>query len=298
MMARPSYEKLGLFVLLAIAGVVVFGFVLGIRTSPTETYHTYFDESVQGLDTGALVKYRGVRIGSVGAIDVASDGTHIHVALELDSERVRVLGIADAAPRLRARLSVVGITGLKLIDIAPADDSTSPPPTLTFSTPAHYIPARMSLMVSLEGIVERVGDKLPIAIDHAITTLASVDAIAKDAHRADLPGRFATAADRVASAAVEIRRAVSNIDDRTGRAATKLNAILDKVDGPDGLVASARRASDFVGEVGHSAVVSANDLEKTMRELRDAARAMRGFFDDLGRQPDMIVKGRSKPRSR
>jgi ABC-type transporter Mla subunit MlaD len=298
MMARPKYEKLGLLALLVVVAIIAFGFLLGIRTEPSDTYHTYFDESVQGLETGAFVKYRGVRIGSVGAITVAPDGRYIDVALEIDRARARELAIGETKSQLRARLAIIGITGLKLVDIEPAGKHTPAPPELGFSPPEHYIPSRQSLFASIENAVERAGPKLALVVDQVIATLDSIELLARDAQRSDLATRVATAADRVAAVAAELRHTVRRLDGPAVRAAQKLDTLLDGVDGPDGLVAGARRAADSFGEVGRMTQTSAAGLERTLRELRDAARAIRAFFDDLARQPDMIVKGRASARSR
>ena len=61
------YYRLGLFVicafLLAVATLLVFGSDVFSRPGPM--LETYIDESVQGLDVGAPLKYRGVKIGRV-----------------------------------------------------------------------------------------------------------------------------------------------------------------------------------------------------------------------------------------
>ena len=70
MSAPINYFRLGLFVLvglaLIVAGVVVLG--AGALLRPTILAETYFNESVQGLDVGAPVKYLGVEIGKVSWI--------------------------------------------------------------------------------------------------------------------------------------------------------------------------------------------------------------------------------------
>jgi ABC-type transporter Mla subunit MlaD len=298
MIARPSFEKLGILVLLAVSAVVVFGFLLGVRTGATDAFHTFFDETVQGLESGAYVKYRGVRIGTVRDITVAPDGRHIDVVLELQRDKVQKFEIHKHAGDLRARLAIIGITGLKLIDLEPKNERTPPPPKLSFPTPPNYIPARQSLVADLEGIFDRVGDKLPRAIDRAIATLEIIEKLSVDARHAELPARIATAADQVAQAATHLKATITRFDRGAGSASTKLLAILENIASPDGLLASVRNTTESFGDISRTAVTSAVDLERTMRELRDAARAMRGFFDDLERQPDMILKGRSKSRSR
>ena len=67
--------KLGLFVLLGMGLALAAIVLLGARNfnEKTVTYLTFFDESVQGLDAGSPVKFRGVTIGRVATIDVAPD---------------------------------------------------------------------------------------------------------------------------------------------------------------------------------------------------------------------------------
>ena len=67
MSAASTHFKLGIFTVLAIVAVLAAAFGLGWRgvKSDTVRYHTYFDETVQGLELGSPVKYRGVLIGSV-----------------------------------------------------------------------------------------------------------------------------------------------------------------------------------------------------------------------------------------
>ncbi|HUJ59407.1 MAG TPA: hypothetical protein VLX92_12970, partial [Kofleriaceae bacterium] len=63
-----------------------------------------------------------------------------------------------------------------------------------------------------------------------------------------------------------------------------------------GLATSARRASDTIDEVGRRTLESTDDLARTLRELGDAARAVRTFVDELERDPDMLVKGHAPAR--
>src|SRR6516164_8552580 len=70
MSLKANYFKLGLFVIGAIiAGVIVLVVIgSGRWFQPKLTIETYFNESVQGLDIGSKLKYRGVAIGEVTKI--------------------------------------------------------------------------------------------------------------------------------------------------------------------------------------------------------------------------------------
>ena len=171
-----THFKLGLFALAALAGVVIAVLALGLRTNtPVIRYHTYIDESVQGLDVGSPVDYRGVAIGSVGAIAVAPDGRLIDVALDIHT--------ADAGrleqPALRAQLSNQGITGLKFVDIDWAPQSSRP--ILAFPPAGHYVPSQPSLFVHLGALAPKLSklvdsstttvERLGRVLDHADATI-------------------------------------------------------------------------------------------------------------------------------
>jgi ABC-type transporter Mla subunit MlaD len=67
---KPNYFKIGVFVIVAVvltvAAVIVFGG--GLFAQKEIYFETYFDESVSGLNVGAPMEYRGVRMGNVDNI--------------------------------------------------------------------------------------------------------------------------------------------------------------------------------------------------------------------------------------
>lgn len=75
MSRETNYFKIGLFTLIIIGVLIAFLVVLGIGDLFTvnQKAETYFNESVKGLNIGSAVKYRGVDVGKVEAIDIVSD---------------------------------------------------------------------------------------------------------------------------------------------------------------------------------------------------------------------------------
>lgn len=65
-----QYYRLGIFVLIGAAALVALVLVFGAKNLFTKTMivETYIKESVQGLDVGAPVRFRGVRVGQVSYI--------------------------------------------------------------------------------------------------------------------------------------------------------------------------------------------------------------------------------------
>ena len=75
MSMKPNYFKIGLFVIIAIcllvAAIIFFG--SGMLTKEKTYFETYFNGSVSGLNIGAPVEVRGVRMGQVEKIIFAGD---------------------------------------------------------------------------------------------------------------------------------------------------------------------------------------------------------------------------------
>ncbi len=86
-------------------------------------YAAYFNESVQGLAIDSPVKYRGVAIGRVEKIGVASDSKLIQVVLKIESGQ-------ELDRSIVAQLKSVGITGSMFVELdrkKPGEPDRSPP---------------------------------------------------------------------------------------------------------------------------------------------------------------------------
>jgi phospholipid/cholesterol/gamma-HCH transport system substrate-binding protein len=306
--AASRHFKLGLLVLAALAALVIAALALGLRGlgAAIVDYHTYFDESVQGLDIGASVKYRGVRIGSVSSIAVAPDNRHVAVDLALIADEAERLGLADANPALRTQLSSQGLTGVKFVEIDFTDPAANSPPELPFPPGPRYVPARTSTIKGLEESLAGVGQRLPELVDHAVSTLTKLEGILDELRDERVPRRIADATAGVGAAVADIRRLAQHLDrarlgdraaaslGRIDAVTARLTAALDQVGGEHGLIASARRATDAIGNLGAGATGSTAELERALRQIGDAAQAFRELVEDIDRDPDMLVKGRAR----
>jgi paraquat-inducible protein B len=184
MSLRANYFKLGLFVLGAVASGVAILLVVGSGRwfTPKLTVETYFDESVQGLDIGSKLKYRGVAIGDVTRISF----TYIRYQLDRPiSERARyVLVEAEIQPRLlggrshagdltgstnggieidrgmRVRLAPQGITGTSYLEIDYVDPAGNPVLPIDWQPENIYIPSARSTLTSFVNAASEIMDRL------------------------------------------------------------------------------------------------------------------------------------------
>ncbi len=316
-----SYFKLGLFVLASLAAFLVAAVAVGAKVADRETaaYHVFFDESVQGLDVGAPVKYRGVTIGTVADIDIAPDRRHVDVVAELDVDALRDLGLTEeqegrarflVPPGLRAQIAMQGLTGVKLILIDFFDPALFPAPDLPFPVPENSIPATSSLLKNVE-------DRFYVAIEtladvgaKLVAILERIDGVIASLEKKGLADKIVALVDELNGAVRDARKVVRGLDrarlpermtqslDKLDAAFVGLDRTLEALSGTDGVLGSAKRAADSFGELGQTANGGAQGLADTLKDVGEAAQAVRRLADALERDPDMLLKGRAKGGSR
>ncbi len=320
MAAPTNHYKLGLFVIVGFAAAILVAVILGGANFHHNTilYHSYFNESVQGLDLGSPVKFRGVTIGNVSAIDIAPDHRRVDVVSELDTDHVKRMGLTEAGtahgkekfaipPDLRVQLNSQGITGVKFVALDFFDVKGNPPPVLPFRVPeGHYIPAASSLMKNLEDTVTKAMDRLPEMVDAVVMIMRRVDGLFATLESQDVSGKAVATLGHADDVMATMQSTLGRIDkqDLGDKAATaltelniavkKMNTVLDALGGQKGLLASAQHATDAFGEVGRAGRGTQKDLDSTLRDVSEAAESIRSLVNAIERDPDMLLKGKTK----
>ncbi|MBU3554814.1 MULTISPECIES: MlaD family protein [Polynucleobacter] len=139
--SNPNYFRLGVFVLAAIGVLVAVILIFGSGQLFKKSFmvETYLKQSVTGLDTGAAVRFRGVKIGQVTLVGLSGDIyekdvpfekrlQYVVIRMQIFGDKVTEDQIAEFAKNnLRARVRSMGITGVNYVEFdfsnAPSDYS-------------------------------------------------------------------------------------------------------------------------------------------------------------------------------
>ena len=129
--SNPNYFRLGVFVLVALGALlaVILIFGSGQIFKKSFTVETYVKQSVTGLDAGAAVRFRGVKIGQVTSIGLSGDiyerevpmadrYEYVVVRMQIFGDKVQLDHLqAYLNDNLRARIKSMGITGVNYIEL-------------------------------------------------------------------------------------------------------------------------------------------------------------------------------------
>jgi len=129
--SNPNYFRLGLFVLAAIGALIALILVFGSGQIFQKTFEveTYIKQSVTGLDKGASVRFRGVKVGQVISVGLTGDiyeqnvprnerKAYVIVRMLINGDPKQYLVGTDNvfAANLRAQVRTMGITGVNYIE--------------------------------------------------------------------------------------------------------------------------------------------------------------------------------------
>jgi phospholipid/cholesterol/gamma-HCH transport system substrate-binding protein len=129
--SNPNYFRLGIFVLAAIGALltIILIFGSGQLFKKSFTIETYIKQSVTGLDAGAAVRFRGVKIGQVTSINLSGDvyereipmperREYVVVRMQIFGDKVELTNLQIyLKDNLRARIKSMGITGVNYVEL-------------------------------------------------------------------------------------------------------------------------------------------------------------------------------------
>jgi paraquat-inducible protein B len=177
---KPHYFKIGIFVLIAVAllvaAIVIFG--AGLLGRDQFFFESYFAESITGLSVGAVLEFRGVRIGQVADIDfvgsvydlpreqgrISPYATHVRVVTAVPRARMPdfAAGRVEEALQqmvdrgMRVRITTNILTGLAYLEINYFDPERFPVEEIPWTSRHPVIPSAPGELTTIRDSVDKI----------------------------------------------------------------------------------------------------------------------------------------------
>lgn len=310
METRASHVLIGTFAL----GVFIaaFGFVLWLGKLSLERewvfYDIVFEEAVTGLTVGGAVQYNGIQVGEVRKLSLAPNDPRQVVA------RVRLNSETPVKADTQARLNLIGLTGVTVIQLSggtPDSAPLTPAPGETIARIVADVSALQSLLASGQDValsaneaLLRVGRLLSDDnLDHVAGALQNIDDVthALAAQGDDLRHLIA----EFGKAGTQLQQTLERVDRLSASAGTVVDAgVKPLLDDARVWLESARRTTDA------AAILLERNQEPLTRftsdglaqlgpalvELRATLRALRAASGRLQDDPASFLLGREQPK--
>lgn len=324
-MKKINPTALGLFIVVglafAVGGLVLFS--SGTLFHTRVNFIVYFDGSLDGLNPGAPVKFRGVTVGRVEkvlirhnqlegdyampviiGIDQNLAQSKSDTALQIPSEeRMNVLISHGLRARLDAESLVTGVlyVGLDFVSDAPTPVFHQVKPEY------HEIPSVPSdvqqLWANLKHLdLASLSTRLDTLLDEADTKVKELDVVQINSGLTNLLGsanQFITGPDLTNAvrgarlALADAQTLLKRIDGKVDPLADNANKTLADAQKTLGNLRGAiQNLSDMLGPDDAFRV----DLNQALQQLGNASRAVADLAQFIQRNPDALLMGRKRPK--
>jgi phospholipid/cholesterol/gamma-HCH transport system substrate-binding protein len=329
MSKQANKTVIGIFVVVAIALVVAAVLILGSGKFFKQTFKAvcYFEGSVGGLNLGAPVVFRGVKIGSVTDVILRVESSKmvftIPVYIEIEPDKFSVTGVRPKQlganlkslidRGLRASLETQSIvTGQMQVGLDFKPDKPAKFAEIKFDPKTPEIPTVPTPMQELTKKIE----KIPIdeIFEKLNATIGSINKLVSSPE-------IVKAIESVSLAVGDVRKLVQNVDNRVGPLASSIEGTVSdygklarnadsKIDtlslGLGDTIKEIQKAVSSIektlGEVQSTLAQTKQTLSEdstlsyeiteTLGELQRGARSIRLLADGLKRHPESIIWGK------
>jgi phospholipid/cholesterol/gamma-HCH transport system substrate-binding protein len=274
MARKTSKFMIGLFVTVGVSIGLIAVIWLGAFKyfEKGDTYVTFFNESVQGLQADSAVKYRGVEVGRVEKIRVAPDNKLIEVVMKINLR-------GELEREYVAQLKAAGITGIVFVELdrkEPGEPDLSP--QITFASEYPIVASKPSdisqIVSSVQVILEAIKKIDTTGISNQIkSTLTVVEATVD--HLNGIIGTVdkVLAKGRLEDLLIEAKNTLGKIQNLVSNAENELQALNLPKTGAHLQTATARIEK----------VVSSGEIEQILTEAHDTVARLNQVIEGLDR---------------
>lgn len=282
---RANYALVGLFTLAVIAGA--FGFVYWFKRAGENgdraAYRIVFVGSVSGLSKGSVVRFNGLRVGEVTAIEIMpSDPGKVMATIEVDRQ-------TPIRTDTRARLEYQGLTGVASVQLTggagnaaaltSADPSGRP---LLFADRSDYqdiLETVQRLSGKVDSVLTRADALLAQSEGSVLATVKNVEAFSKA-----LADNSSGVASFLANVG-EMSQKVSSLSERLERFVDQAEALVRSVDANEinRTVRNFAAFSDALGEGRQNVTALLSDTAQLAKSLNASAGKLDTALDEISR---------------
>lgn len=331
-MIEANRYKLGIFVIAAITLMVVILFMLGIAEVFKPKFHfvTLFDESVQGLETGASVKFRGVILGKVTRVALREEDNYIRVDMEallsniepasttngyfnifaMNANKFKKLLKQEIRKGLRCRLELQGITGMKYVELDYYKDEKELIQPTGLPKDIFYVPSTPSLLSSLRTSLEDSLVKIA-TIDfkeisnELVSTLKSVNSLLNDPRintlidkMENISGHLEITAKRISDSLTEdtLKQITDELKQGLGSIddlAKSVKKQLESAQLPE-TASVARNTMKETSSAAKSITEIRQDLSRTLTKLNETLDSFTELVNYIEEDPNSLIRGKQK----
>lgn len=296
---EANYAAVGAFVVAVAA--MIFAFVYwysGARDAKTYVRHEiYFEGSVSGLNVGSTVRYLGVDVGRVVALNIDKRSpARVQVIADIDES-------APITANTVAELSLLGVTGLLYVDLLGSAGNKKLAPQVESERYPVIRSVRSGFDVFLSGVPEVMGRASDVAqrasrllsdknIEALSDTLVNIEAATRD-----LPATMREVdllAREIRTIVTDLAQVSARLRETTEMSAPVLTRTLQQAEKiANNLASTSERIDELVtknaGSVDEFASKGLPELESLLREARIAAIELQDLSRSVRDEPSKLI---------
>lgn len=258
------------------------------------TFVMHFKDSIRGLQAGAPVEFRGVKIGRVKEVNLVYDNkiaeVRIPVLVELEPERITILNTeagSETTPKqalstlvlsgLRAQLETASLLTGQLFVALDMHPDAKPATIFQQGTYPEFptVPSEFTQLTDGINTALNTVNTLPLQdlLDNINNTVTGINQFINAEGTQAMPAQLSQLLEKVQTLS-------DTVDDELGKLSWSVRTTLKT--GREALAGVKPDAPMYY------------ELTRSLRELTQAARKIRVLVDQLNRQPESVLVGKQK----
>lgn len=315
MNSRGEQAWVGLFVLAAAALLIATVLSMAGAFSRGSIPHRAYFKFGGGLDPGAVVRFGGMKAGSVQRLRVdPADSTRI----EVDFRVARDIPLKTDSV---AKITSLGVLGDNYLELTTGtrQAALAASGSVVRSAEAVSINDLSDMAGELQPMVQQVLQKLSQRLDELQVTVARTNDLLNDRNRANISASLRNVNSMLAEERPKLSRTLDNVQTASARLAPLLDNLKktmaqanDALAHIDAIALENRRdvrasvaklrqtlatASSVMGQLDRTLDYNAGNIDQTLENIRVTSQQLRELTENLKRRPYTLIRA-DNPRER